>query len=337
VNYHLKNSGSPKRIANFTGDIKDSEAYTLLLNQLDAKKCDKNALTQSDRTKRAEMVLVNADKLNCKKFVKARDIVNGNAKLNLAFIANLFNNHPGLEPVEQVFEEIEETREEKAFRNWMNSLGVDPYVNHLYEDLRDGIILLQILDKIQPGIVDWGKVNTKKPLNKFKCVENCNYALVLGKSLKFSLVGIGGQDIYDAKKNLTLSLVWQAMRFYILNYLKNMSKGGKEVTEDDIVQWANQKVQASGKSTRFADFKDKSLADSVFIIDLLAACQSASINYSLVSAGRTEEEKQQNAQLAISCARKMGCTVFLLWEDIVEVKPKMMLTLFGAIMSTFGQ
>jgi len=280
--------------------------------------------------------LANADKLGCKKFVKPRDIVNGNAKLNLAFVANLFNTCPGLEPVEQVFEEVTETREEKAFRNWINSLGVDPYVNNLYEDLRDGIILLQILDKIQPGIVDWNKVNTKRPLNKFKCVENCNYALVLGKSLKFSLVGIGGQDIYDAKKSLTLSIVWQAMRFYILNYLKNMNKGGKEVTEDDIVRWANDKVASAGKSSKLNDFKDRSLADSVFIIDLLYACQAESINYSLVAPGKTDEEKQQNAQLAISCARKMGCVVFLLWEDIVEVKPKMMLTFFGAVMSTFG-
>jgi hypothetical protein len=122
----------------------------------------------------------------------------------LAFVANLFNLCPGLQPVEQTFEEVEETREEKAFRNWMNSLGVDPYVNRLYEDLHDGIIILQLLDKIKPGIVDWSKVNTKKPLNKFKEVENCNYAVVLGKQLGFSLVGIGGQDIQAQNKKLIL-------------------------------------------------------------------------------------------------------------------------------------
>ena len=41
----------------------------------------------------------------------------GNAKLNLAFVANLFNNHPALEPLEDQPEiEIEETREEKSER-----------------------------------------------------------------------------------------------------------------------------------------------------------------------------------------------------------------------------
>jgi len=335
-NYHLKNAGTSRRVHNFSGDIKDSECYTLLLNQLAPKKCDKNALNESNTTKRAEMVLNNADKLGCRKFVRARDIVAGNPKLNLAFVANLFNTCPGLEPVEEVVFE-EETREERAFRNWMNSLGVDPFVNNLYEDLRDGIILLQLFDKIQPGIVDWSKVNTKKPLNKFKQVENCNYAIVLGKQLKFSLVGIGGQDINAANKKLTLGLVWQMMRYFVLNYLKNMSKGGKEVTDEDIVRWANQKVRGAGKSTQMESFKDKSLADSLFIIDLLAACQPESVNFSLVTPGKTEQEKRLNAEYAISCARKMGCTVFALWEDIVEVQPKLLMTFFAAVMQVFGQ
>jgi plastin-1 len=335
-NYHLKNAGTSRRVNNFGGDIKDSECYTLLLNQLSPKNCNKDALQQSNMTKRAEMVLANADKINCKKFVKPRDIVAGNPKLNLAFVANMFNTCPGLEPVTEVVVVDEETREEKAFRNWMNSLGVDPFVNNLYEDLRDGIILLQTLDKISPGIVDWSKVNTKKPLNKFKQVENCNYAIVLGKQLKFSLVGVAGSDINDANKKLTLAIVWQAMRYYVLNYLKLAFKG-KSINDDDIVRWANDKVKGSGKGTSFEGFKDKSLGDSIFIMDLLAACQPESVNFDLVTGGQTDEDKLMNAKYAISCARKMGCAVFLLPEDIVEVQPKLMMTFFAAVMATFGQ
>ncbi len=33
-NYHLENAGSSRRVNNFSGDIKDSEAYTVLLNQI---------------------------------------------------------------------------------------------------------------------------------------------------------------------------------------------------------------------------------------------------------------------------------------------------------------
>jgi len=336
VNYHLKAAGSNRKINNFSGDIKDSEVYTILLNQLAPKKCDKSPLNETDMTKRAEKVLVNAAKIECRKFVRARDIVAGNPKLNLAFVANLFNTCPGLEPVVEQVVFDEETREEKAFRNWMNSMGVDPFVNNLYEDLRDGLILLQLFDKIEPGVVDWTKVNQKKPLNKFKQVENCNYAIVLGKQLKFSLVGIAGGDINAGNKKLTLALIWQMLRYYIVNYLKKLSKGGKEITDDDIIQWANDKVKSSGKSTSMESFKDKSLSDSLFIMDLLHACQPDSVNYGLVSPGKTDEEKMKNAQYALSCARKMGCAVFLLWEDIIEVQPKLMMTFFGAVMSQFG-
>jgi len=34
--------------------------------------------------------------------------------------------------------------------------------------------------------------------------ENCNYAVELGKTCKFSLVGIDGKDIYDCNETLTL-------------------------------------------------------------------------------------------------------------------------------------
>jgi plastin-1 len=43
--------------------------------------------------------LQNADKLNCRKFLTPTSLVAGNPKLNLAFVANLFNNHPGLDPI----------------------------------------------------------------------------------------------------------------------------------------------------------------------------------------------------------------------------------------------
>ena len=61
-------------------------------------------------------MLQEADKIGCRSFVSALDVVNGNAKLNLAFVANLFNNYPALEPREDIDMEIvrDETREEKS-------------------------------------------------------------------------------------------------------------------------------------------------------------------------------------------------------------------------------
>jgi len=335
-NYHLKKANHPRKVNNFSGDIKDSENYTVLLNQLAPDKCDKRALQETDLNKRAGLVLDNADKLECRKFVKPADIVKGNPKLNLAFVANLFNKHPGLEPLtedekaaldEWLFAS-EGTREARQFALWINSLGIEPYVNNLFEDLRDGIVILKVMDIVQPGIVDWTKVNTKHPLNRFKKVENCNYAVVLGKQMKFSLVGIGGVDIVDGKQNLTLALVWQLMRQHVLNILKTL---GSNVGESQMVEWANNQVKASGKNTRMESFKDSSLRTSHFFLDLVNTVRKC-VNYDLVTDGVTDENAMQNAKYTISIARKLGCTIFLLPEDIVEVKPKMILTLVGSIM-----
>lgn len=93
-----------------------------------------------------------------------------------------------------------------AYRNWMNSMGVAPHVNWLYSDLADGLVIFQLFDIIKPGIVTWSKVHKKfTPLRKFmEKLENCNYAVELGKQLKFSLVGIAGQDLSDGNATLTL-------------------------------------------------------------------------------------------------------------------------------------
>ena len=37
-----------------------------------------------------------------------------------------------------------DNREERVFRMWMNSLGMDTYVNNLYGDLFDGLVLLKV-------------------------------------------------------------------------------------------------------------------------------------------------------------------------------------------------
>jgi plastin-3 len=62
-------------------------------------------------------------------------------------VANLFNTYPALDlPTEQVpaGDVIEETREEKTYRNFLNSLGIEPHVNYLYSDLCDGLIILRV-------------------------------------------------------------------------------------------------------------------------------------------------------------------------------------------------
>ena len=232
--------------------------------------------------------------------------------------------------------EIVETREERTYRNWINHFGMDPVCNYIYEDLRDGLLLLKVLDKISPGIVSWNKVNQKHPLSTFKKTENCQYALVLAKSLKFSLVGIQGKDISDGNKTLTLALVWQMMRFHCLNIIRDLGQG-KDVKDSDVVQWANQRVSGAGKSSSIRSFKDPSIKTGLFFIDMVAATEPRAVDYDLVNSGASEADALLNASYAISCARKAGAVCFLLPEDITEVVAKQCLTFAGSILAVQPQ
>ncbi len=114
-------------------------------------------------------------------------------------------------------DDVEGTREERAFRMWINSLGLDDtYVNNLYDDGESGTLLLKVFERIQPGSVDWKKVD-KGAKNKFQKIANCNECIDAAKKCKFHIVGIGGTDIHDRHKKSVLAVVWQMMRHHTLS------------------------------------------------------------------------------------------------------------------------
>jgi len=342
MNYHLKRSGTDKRVANWSGDVKDSVAYTIVLNQIAPGVCDKAALNNNNMDTRAGMVIKNAEKLGVPPFIKPKDISSGNARLNLAFAAQIFNTNPGLEPLTEeekaelagmMNDDVGDSREERAFRMWMNTLGIpDLYINGLFEDCKDGLALLKVEDFVEPGVVDWTKVEMK-PNNKFKKLTNCNCAVDTGKKMHFSLVGIGGSDVNDGNKKLLLALVWQLMRYHTIKFLSHLTMDGSQVTDDQIIEWANKKVADAGRPSSMRNFKDKSLSTSHFFFDLLHGVTPDIINWDLVTGADNDEDKLLNARYAISVARKIGCTIFLLPEDIVEVRDKMIMTFVAAIMT----
>ncbi|KAM9184188.1 plastin-1 [Mergus octosetaceus] len=347
VNYHLTNAGWQK-ISNFSQDIKDSRAYYHLLNQIAPKgdgpdeisvKIDFSGFHEKNDLKRAEYMLQQADKLGCRQFVTPADVVAGNPKLNLAFVANLFNTHPALHKPDNSSYDLNllegESNEERTFRNWMNSLGVSPYVNHLYSDLSDALIIFQLYEMTRVP-VDWNHVNKRPyPLlgGNMKKIENCNYAVELGKTkAKFSLVGIAGHDLNEGNPTLTLALIWQLMRRYTLNVLSDLGEGEK-VNDEIIINWVNKTLSNANKKTSITSFKDKSISTSLPVLDLIDAIAPKAIRPEMVKReDLSYQDKLNNAKYAISVARKIGARIYALPDDLVEVKPKMVMTVFACLM-----
>ncbi len=254
-------------------------------------------------------------------------LVAGNPKLNLAFVANLFNTWPGLEPLEESEAptpvedfDAEGEREARVFTLWLNSLDVEPGVYNLFEDLKvsflisvimsfpahppsqDGYILLQGFDKVIPGSVIWRRVSKPKEgqeLSRFKAVENTNYAVDLATANKMHMVGIQGADIVDGTRTLVLGLVWQLMRLSINQTLASISKDGKGVTDMEIVRWANETVKKGGKSSTMRSFKDPSLSSGLFFLDLLNGVRPGIVDYALVTKGSDPEEKKLNGKYGV--------------------------------------
>lgn len=137
---------------------------------------------------RAEKVLEDSNKIGVPNVIYPKDILSGHPKLNTLFCAEIFNTCPGLQATEEEYnaahmldDDAEGTREERCFRMWANSLGIeDLYINNLYEDFKDGIALLKIQDKVQPGCVNWKKVE-RPPNNKFKKLSNTKYCVDICK------------------------------------------------------------------------------------------------------------------------------------------------------------
>lgn len=338
VNYHLANAGVDKRIKNFSSDIKDSEAYSYLLKQIAPPEINISTthLRDSNMTQRAEATLIQADKLECRQFVGPNDITSGNQKLNVAFVANLFNKWPGL--TAQELPEIVETREEKTYRNWMNSMGVSPHVNWLYSDLADGIIIFQLYDIIKPGSVYYKRVHTTFTDKRrfMEQLENCNYAVELGRENNFSLVGIAGQDIKEGNRTLTLAVVWQLMRAYTLTMLSqliNLPTNNTSAVEQAIVKFVNDKLEEAGKTSQIRGFQDQSIRTSRPVADLVDALRPGHINYDMLSTEDTEEARLANAKYSLSMARKVGARIYALPEDIAEVRAKMVMTVFACLMA----
>ena len=307
---------------------------------------DLSALALKSHIGRAARVLADAKTLGVPFEIAPADVAAPRARLLYGFVGALMGTRLGLPTAGANFSLSElnlalgaatDEREQLAFRNWITSLGLGrPLTSDwLAEDCRDGILLLRIEERLRPGIVNWARVS-RKPRSIYQRIENCNYALEVARKLQLRTVGIDGPDIADGNPKLTLAVIWQLMRASVLAFLSELG-----MDEQDIRAWANLRVrdnaavaEAGGSAaTQIGSFRDPALQTGVFLLRLLQAVAPECVEAEEIESGATAQECALNARYAISCAHKMGCTVFISTYDIVEVQPNQMLCLMAAVMA----
>ncbi|CAL5398038.1 unnamed protein product [Camellia sinensis] len=72
------------------------EAYAHLLNALAPEHGNASTLDTKDPTERANLILEHAERMDCKRYVTSKDIVVGSTNLNLAFVAQIFQQSGGM-------------------------------------------------------------------------------------------------------------------------------------------------------------------------------------------------------------------------------------------------
>lgn len=113
----------------------------------------------------------------------------------------------------------------------------------------------------------------------------------------------------------------------IVKTLTKLSGAGRPISDMEMLKWANATVQQAKPTAKtIRSFKDPSITTGIYFLDLLDAIRPGIVDPTLilpVSESGEYEDRRQNAKLAISIARKMNALIFLVPEDIVDIRPRL--------------
>ena len=162
-----------------------------------------------------------SERMGVPRVIDSSSITGSNTKTNTLFCSYIFNTKHGLKPLDDdcnfdpadlLDDDIEGSLEERQFRIWINSLGIDGVdVTDLYDDVKSGILLCKVADKIQPGSIDWKKV--RDPPKTIFDMQGNNGEFVRGAKnketgLDLKMIAIGGDNLAKGTKIDTLASCW---------------------------------------------------------------------------------------------------------------------------------
>lgn len=74
------------------------------------------------------------------------------------------------------------------------------------------------------------------------------------------------------------------------------------------------------------------LRSGVVLLQLLHVLAPQAVDLSYVTPGRSDEERASNAKYTLAVADTIGCSLFLVWEDLLDLQPRMVLVLLASLM-----
>lgn len=111
-----------------------------------------------------------SNNLGVPQVARSAQIVKGNTKANTLFCSYIFNTKHGLKPLDEscaydpaslIDHDVEGTLEIRQFTMWINSMELEgqDQITDIFMEVQNGVLLCKVVDRIQPGCVDWAKVH----------------------------------------------------------------------------------------------------------------------------------------------------------------------------------
>uniref|UniRef100_A0A8C3V1Q1 Spectrin beta, non-erythrocytic 2 n=1 Tax=Catharus ustulatus TaxID=91951 RepID=A0A8C3V1Q1_CATUS len=134
-----------------------------------------------------------------------------------------------------------EAVQKKTFTKWVNShLARGAHLGDLYSDLRDGRLLLSLLE----GLSGETLPRPTRGRMRIHCLENVEKALRFLRQQRVHLENVGSHDIVDGNPRLTLGLVWTIiLRFQIQDIsVETGDTRERKSAKDALLAWCQMKT-----------------------------------------------------------------------------------------------
>ena len=215
--------------------------------------------------------------------------------------------------------------QKKTFGKWLNSqLATVPpgppgrvtTVTDLFYDLRDGLVLLSVLEALTGK-----KMRRERGNLRVHQLSNVNNLLSLLREHKVKLVNIGTADIVDGNPKITLALVWAVILHWQFN--KVLGEGLQHVSnlERSLLEWCRRSAGALGVPV--ADFT-ASFQDGLAFAAIVHCHRPHLFDFEAVRRRMTPAERLDLAFGAIE--KHLGITRLLDPEDLVKPDKKSVMT-----------
>ncbi|XP_026332618.1 plectin-like [Hyposmocoma kahamanoa] len=238
-----------------------------------------------------------------------------------------------LDPADRAVLRIADERDaiqKKTFTKWVNKhlKKVNRHVNDLFEDLRDGLNLISLLE-----VLSGEHLPRERGRMRFHMLQNVQMALDFLRYKKIKLVNIRAEDIVDGNPKLTLGLIWTIILHFQISDIV-VGQEPNVTAREALLSWARRST-AKYPGVRVSDFTS-SWRDGMAFNALIHRNRPDLVDWRNIRS-RQVRERLETAFHVVE--KEYGVTRLLDPEDVDTHEPdeKSLITYISSLYETFPE